>query len=31
VPTPIIILAGVAIGLLLVGGAGEIWRRRRSS
>jgi hypothetical protein len=31
VPTPIIILAGVAIALLLIGGAGELWRRSRRS
>ena len=30
VPTPIIILAGVAIALLLIGGAGELYRRRRA-
>jgi hypothetical protein len=29
VPTPIIILAGVAIALLVIGGAGELWRRSR--
>ena len=29
VPTAIIVLAGVAIGLLLIGGAGELFRRSR--
>jgi hypothetical protein len=31
VPTAIIVLGGVAVALLLVGGAGEFWRRRRNS
>jgi hypothetical protein len=29
VPTAIIVLAGVAVALLLIGGGGELWRRSR--
>jgi hypothetical protein len=31
VPTAIIVLAGVAVALLLIGGGGELWRRSRRS
>lgn len=31
VPTAIIVLGGVAVALLIVGGAGEFYRRRRNS
>ncbi|HEX4520004.1 MAG TPA: hypothetical protein VH063_10530 [Gaiellaceae bacterium] len=30
-PTPVLVLGGLAVALLLAGGAGELWRRTRRS